>query len=39
MLNQNELEDLVAAGVFIAGFTDPSIKRKSKLWDVYVDCM
>ncbi len=36
-LDAVELEDLRAAGVYVAGITDPSASSKKDLFDLYVD--
>lgn len=36
-MSDSELTELENAGVYIAGFTDASIKRRLDLWDVLVD--
>jgi len=38
-MSDAELTELKNAGVYIAGFTDASIKRRNDLWDVLVDGM
>lgn len=36
-MSEAEVTELKNAGVYIAGFTDSSIKRRNDLWDVLVD--
>jgi len=36
-LQKNEIADLVSYGVFVAGFTDPSIRAQESLYDLYAD--
>lgn len=36
-MNEDEILELKTTGVFIAGFTDPSIKGRTDLYDVLVD--
>jgi hypothetical protein len=36
-LSDIEVKDLMTTGVYVAGFTDPSIKRNSHLYDVLID--
>lgn len=39
MLEELDIEDLMNSGVYIAGFTDSSIQRKTSLWDVFINGM
>ncbi|GAM19836.1 hypothetical protein SAMD00019534_030110 [Acytostelium subglobosum LB1] len=36
-LDESELKDLTTAGVYVAGFTDASIKSREELYDILVD--
>lgn len=36
-LTQPEIAEISAAGVFVAGFTDPALKSRENLYDLYVD--
>ncbi|EGC30361.1 hypothetical protein DICPUDRAFT_41536 [Dictyostelium purpureum] len=36
-INDVELKDLTTTGVYVAGFTDPSIKSREELYDILVD--
>lgn len=36
-LTQPEIADMTAAGVYVAGFTDPVLKSKENLYDIFVD--
>jgi len=35
--SKNEVADLVASGVFVAGFTDTAIRAQESIYDIYVD--
>eukprot|EP01126_Amoeba_proteus_P042165 TRINITY_DN457_c0_g1_i11.p1 TRINITY_DN457_c0_g1~~TRINITY_DN457_c0_g1_i11.p1 ORF type:complete len:282 (+),score=60.68 TRINITY_DN457_c0_g1_i11:349-1194(+) len=35
--NPLEIQDLVQAGVYIAGFTNPQVKQQEELYDLFVD--
>lgn len=37
MLEELDIADLTNSGVYIAGFTDSSIQRKTSIWDVFVN--
>jgi hypothetical protein len=36
-LSQNEVSEMMASGVYVAGFTDPVLKSKENTYDLYVD--
>lgn len=36
-LNQSEVSEMMASGVYVAGFTDPVLKSKENVYDLYVD--
>jgi hypothetical protein len=36
-LAEQDLTDLRSAGVYVAGFTDPSVKKREELYDILVD--
>jgi hypothetical protein len=38
-LSEPEVAELKSAGVYLAGFTDAAIKRRTDLWDILVDGM
>ena len=36
-MSEPEMAELQNSGVYVAGFTDSSIKRRLDLWDVLID--
>jgi nucleoside-triphosphatase THEP1 len=34
---QKEVEELRQTGVYVAGFTDPEIRTRGDLWDLFID--
>lgn len=37
LLLLQEIAEMAAAGVYVAGFTDSALKSKENLYDIYVD--